>query len=418
MSRLAESTVESANVHAARTVGALFAVAVVAGFAQFGAISSLNDVARHFGHVLTTGHSLKSAVGLSGSVLGIGLAALRLASLGALPLASLADRWGRRRILRDTMAVGLLVTAVAALSPGYWFFVASFALARPLLAAASALVQVITVEISNAARRVHRLAVMVAGGGIGAGLSAVLHGIIRGPNSFRWLFAVVVVPALGVPWLLRAVPESHRHSPASHTLRLGSIPPDLRGRLGVIAVVAFTVGMITGPANGFTFVYGEGVLRLSPSFVAGVVTASALSGLGGLLLGRRLAQSIGRRGTVAIGVLALAVTSAYAYSGGRLSFEVGYFLGIGAAGLLAPAASALSTEIFPHSFRATSAGWAGVAGVLGATAGLALFGWVGDAVGGVASASLRVPALVTFLPLLPTLILLVRLPESRGMELS
>ena len=415
---MAKPIAQPASIPPSRTVVVLFVVAVVAGFAQFGAISSLNDVARHFGHVVATGHSLKSAVGLSGSVLGVGLAALRLASLGALPLASLADRWGRRRILRDTLAVGLLVTAVAALSPSYWSFVAVFALARPLLAAASTLVQVITVEISSTTRRVHRLAVMVAGGGIGAGLSAVLHGVIRGPNSFRWLFAVVLLPALITPGLMRAVPEPHRRSAEPHSLRLGSIPRHLRGRLAVIAVVSFTVGMITGPANGFTFVYGEGVLRLSPSVVAGVVTASALSGLAGLLLGRRLAQTIGRRGTVAIGVLALAATSAYAYSGGRLNFEIGYFLGIGAAGLLAPAASALSTEIFPHTFRATSAGWAGVAGVLGATAGLALFGWIGDAIGGVQSASLRVPALITFLPLLPSLGLLVRLPESRGVELS
>lgn len=412
-----ELTAPPLDVHPPRAVAVLFAVALVAGFAQFGAISSLNDVARHFGHVIATGHSLKSAVGLSGSELGVGLAILRLASLGALPFASLADRWGRLRILRDTLAVGLLVTAAAALSPSYWFFVACFALARPLLAAASTLVQVVTVEITATARRVHRLAVMVAGGGIGAGLSAVLHGAIRGPNSFRWLFAVAVLPALLIPGLLRAVPEPRRHVGDSPAVRLGSIPAHLRGRLAVVAVVGFTVGMITGPANGFTFVYGEGVLRLSPSVVAGVVTASAVSGLAGLILGRRLAHTIGRRGTVGIGVLTLAVTSAFAYSGGRLSFEVGYFLGVGAAGLLAPAASALSTEIFPHVHRATAAGWAGVAGVLGATAGLALFGWIGDAVGGVASSSLRIPALVTFLPLLPMLLLLTRLPESRGVDL-
>ncbi|MHB8335158.1 MAG: MFS transporter [Acidimicrobiales bacterium] len=414
---MSETTDPSLDDLPPRAVSVLFAVALVAGFAQFGAISSLNDVARHFGHVVTTGHSLKSAVGLSGSELGVGLAILRLASLGALPLASLADRWGRLRILRDTLAVGRLVTAAAALSPSYWFFVASFAVARPLLAAASTLVQVVTVEITSTARRVHRLAVMVAGGGIGAGLSAVLHGVIRGPNSFRWLFAVAVLPALLVPRLLRAVPEPRRHAGDSPAVRLGSIPAHLRGRLAVVAVVAFTVGMITGPANGFTFVYGEGVLRLSPSVVAGVVTASAVTGLAGLILGRRLANTIGRRGTVGIGVLALAVTSAFAYSGGGLSFEVGYFLGVGAAGLLAPAASALSTEIFPHAHRATAAGWTGVAGVLGATAGLALFGWIGDAVGGVASSSLRIPALVTFLPLLPSLLLLIRLPESRGVEL-
>jgi MFS family permease len=93
-------------------------------------------------------------------------------------------------------------------------------------------------------------------------------------------------------------------------------------------------------------------------------------------------------------------------------------IGVAAAGLLAPAASAMSTEIFSHSFRATAAGWIVVAGVLGATVGLFLFGWVGDAVRATSATSLRVPALATFLPLLPTLLLLIRLPESSMMELS
>ncbi len=400
-----------------RVTLALFAIALIAGFAQFGAVASLNDVARHFGHVVDTRHSLRSAVGLSGSVLGLGLAVLRLASLGAMPITASADRWGRRRILRDTLLIGLSVTAVAALSPSYWFFVISFAVARPLLTASSTLVQVVTVEISSTARRVHRLVVMAAGGGIGAGLSAILHGVIRGPDSFRWLFAVTVVPTIGAPWLMRHVPEPVSHSVRSPLARLGGVPGQLRGRLGIVAAVVFAVGMITGPANGFAFVYAEGVLRLSPHLVAGVVALSALSGLGGLLVGRRLAHTIGRRGTVAWGVVVVAATSSYAYGGGRMSFVVGYFLGVGAAGLLAPAASALSTEIFPHAVRATAAGWIAVAGVLGATAGLALFGWVGDVVHRSGAGSLRLAALVTFLPLLPTLLLLRRIPESRGVEL-
>jgi MFS family permease len=80
--------------------------------------------------------------------------------------------------------------------------------------------------------------------------------------------------------------------------------------------------------------------------------------------------------------------------------------------------TAISTEIFAHNFRATSAGWITVAGVAGAVAGLGLFGWVGDAVHASSQTGLRLPALVTFLPLLPLLLLLRRLPESRGMELT
>jgi MFS family permease len=175
--------------------------------------------------------------------------------------------------------------------------------------------------------------------------------------------------------------------------------------------------MITGPANGFAFVYGEGVLKISPHVVASVVALSALTGLAGLLVSRSLARTLGRRWTVAIGVLGSGVTSAYAYSGGRFNFVVGYLVGVGAAGVLAPAATAISTEIFSHPHRATAAGWVVVAGVLGATAGLGLFGWVGDAVHTSSDTALRIPALVTFLPLMPVLLLLRRLPESSRMEL-
>ena len=395
----------------------LFLVALAAGFGQFGAIASLNDVARHFGHVTSSG-SLKSAVGLSGSVLGLGLGVLRLASLLALPFASLADRWGRTRVMRRTLVVGLVATAVAALSPSYWFFVLCFAFARPLLSAASTLVQVVTVELSSSATRIHRLVVMSAGAGGGAGISAILHGVIRGPNSFRWLFALALIPVMAMAPLLGKVPEPDHRSRDGPLARLGAVPAQLRGRLAIVATMSFTVGLVTGPANGFAFVYAEGILKISPHRVALVVASSALTGVAGLLLSRRFSRTLGRRWTVAVGVVATALTSTFAYSGGRFNFVIGYMVGVAAAGLLAPAASALSTEIFPHTFRATAAGWVVVAGVLGATAGLALFGWVGDVVHVSNVTSLRWPAMATFLPLLPTMWLLRRLPESRGTELA
>lgn len=395
----------------------LFSVALVASFAQFGATTSLNDVASHFGHPSTNG-SLASVVGLSGSVLGLGLAIFRVASLGALPLASLADRWGRTKVLRRTLVLGLLVTAAAALSPGYWVFVLCFAVAHPLLTAALTLVQVITVELASIALRIQRLAIIAAGAGIGAGLSALLHGVIRGSGSFRWLFALALVPVLVISPLLRTVPEPVPRSADVPLARLGAVPRDFLGRLAIVATMAFTIGVITGPAGGFTFVYSEGILKMSPGAVATVVVFSGLVGLAGLLVGQRLARTMGRRWTVGLGVVTTAMASTYAYGGGRVGFVIGYVLSVGAGGILSPAMTALSTEIFTHRFRATAAGWITVAGVVGAVAGIALFGWLGDAVHASGQAGLRLPALVTFLPILPTLLLLVRLPESSGMALA
>ena len=397
--------------------GALFVIALVAGFAQFGAVASLDDVARHFGHH-TDKQSLQSVVGLSGSVLGIGLAVLRLASLGALPLASLADRWGRTKVLRRTLFVGLIITAGASLSPAYWFFVLCFALARPLLSTTSTLIQVITVELSSTNRRIHRLVIMSAGAGMGAGTAAILHGTIRGPDSFRWLFALAIVPVFFVAPLLRRVPEPTFHSDDVPMARLGSVPRRMRERVLIVGVIVFVIGVIAGPASGFTFVYGEGVLKIKPDVVASVVALSALTGLAGLLLSRYLSRRVGRRWTVVLGVMTTAATASLAYGGGRTDFVVGYMLGVASGGLLAPAIAALSTELFSHKFRATAAGWVVVAGVLGAISGLLFFGLIGDSVHVTGAGSLRLPALVTFLPLLPLMLLLLRLPESSQMELT
>ena len=109
-------------------------LALAAGFGQFGAVAALGDVAKTFGH-LTGGASVTEQAGLSGTELGLGLTIIRLASLGALPVAGIADRFGRRPTLLASCAAGLALTVAAAASPGYWWFVAIFALGRPFLSA-------------------------------------------------------------------------------------------------------------------------------------------------------------------------------------------------------------------------------------------------------------------------------------------
>ncbi|HUY64889.1 MAG TPA: MFS transporter [Acidimicrobiales bacterium] len=390
-------------------------LAMASGFGQFGAVSALGDVAKAFGHA-TSGNSIADRAGLSGTELGVGLAVLRLASLGGLPLAGLADRLGRRTMLLLTCSLGLVLTVVAATSPGYWWFVAIFALGRPLLSATSALAQVGAAEETASHDRAKAIGLIAAGYALGSGLTAVLHGLAAGVLGFRGIFALALLPLIGVALVRRHVVESERFAIAAAELDhpmpvFGAVSQRFRRRLLVVSSLAFCVSVIAGPANSFVFVYAQNVLKLSGAATAVMVVVAGPVGLVGLLLGRYLADHLGRRPTGAMAMAGMAVAAAITYSGPHAALYCGYELAALSGGCFAPAAGALANELFPTSVRASVAGWNVAAGVIGAVLGLLLFGAVADvgnrfAVGG----------LVTFVPMLAATGLFWLVPETKGRE--
>jgi MFS family permease len=402
---------------------ALAATALASGFAQFAATAALGDIAKAFGKETGAADSVVAQVGLSGTTLGVGLAIIRLASLGALPLAALGDRVGRRRVLLTTVATGLAITALAALSPGYWWFVALFALARPLLSATNALDAVVAAEETQTHDRAKAIALVTAGYGIGAGLTALIRGVAGEGLGFRGLFALTLVALAATPLLARFLEEPDRYQrlrvatdpevAATQPRVLGRIRADLRPRLRLLAVLGFAIAFVTGPANTFLFVYAENALGMSRSATAALVLAAAPVGLLGLLLGRWGADTLGRRrtagGTQAVVALACMLT----YSGSRPAVAAGYLLGILAASAYGPSFGALTAELFPTSVRATAAGWLLAAGVVGAVAGLVAFGRLADVLANFGGAAMLIAA-----PVIVASLLFARLPETRGLELE
>ena len=187
-----------------RAVVAVAIAAFASGFAQFGVVAALGDVARGFGQV-NHGATFADQAGLSGTDLGIGLAIMRLASLGALPITGLADRFGRRMVLLVTLGLGLAMTVAAAASPSYWWFVAIFASGRPLLSATNALAQVTAAEQTGSADRAKAVALIAAGYGTGAGIVAILHSLASRMIGFRGVFVLALVPLALMPLLWRWV---------------------------------------------------------------------------------------------------------------------------------------------------------------------------------------------------------------------
>jgi MFS family permease len=398
-----------------RAVVAVALASFASGFGQFGIVAALGDVARGFGQV-AHGATLADQAGLSGTVLGVGLAIIRLASLGSLPVTGLADRFGRRTMLLVTVSAGLALTAVVAVSPSYWWFVAIFACGRPLLSATTALAQVSAAEQTGSADRAKAVALITAGYAAGAGLIAIIHSLASSALGFRGVFALALAPLALLPLLRRWIVEPDRFAQAAasadHPIPvLGAVAKPFRRRLLVTVAVTFAVSVITGPANSFVFLYAQNVLHLSGVVTASMVVGGGVSGLLGLLAGRWMADHFGRRPTGGLAVVAVALVASGAYSGSAAALIVGYVAGVFAGAVLAPALGALLNELFPTSVRASAAGWWLAAGVLGAVVGLVVFGAVATV-----NNRFGVAAVITFLPMSLAMGLFWLVPETRGRE--
>lgn len=396
-------------------IGAVLA-SFASGFGQFGVVSALGSVARTFGH-LVHGATLADQAGLSGTKLGVGLAIIRLASLGGLPLTALADRFGRHRMLVVTVGFGLVATVLAAASPGYWWFVVIFACGRPLLSATNALSEVIAAEQTDTSGRAKALALVAAGYGVGAGCTAIIHSLASKSLGFRGLFVLAIVPLALLPLISRWATEPDRFAlsrTSDHVVPLlGSVGPMFRRRLILISIVAFALSFITGPANSFIFLYAQNVDHLSGVTTAAMVVGAGATGLAGLLIGRWMADRFGRRVTGALGMTGLALFGVLSYAGPRDALVIGYVLGVMFGSIFAPAAGALVNELFPTSVRASAAGWFLASGVIGAVVGLVVFGAVADIGNRFALA-----AELTFLPAMLAVALFWTLPETKGRELE
>lgn len=401
---------------------AIALLGTVTGFAQFAPTASLSDVAVAFG---ADGAGTAEQVGLTTTTVGLGLAVIRFASLGALPIASIADRLGRRSVLLWCVGVGLALTATASLSQSFWWFVAVVAISRPLFSATTAVGSVVVSEETRSVDRAKAVALAAGGYGIGTGLVS----LVRVPLNdllgvgFRGVFAIALLLLVAVPLLAPMLGEPDRFVALRARLGEGvrqprlaaltSMPRQLRGRLLLLTAVTFTFNVVTGPHNTFLFFYGEGVLGISPATMAAIFIVSGVLGLGGLLLGRWICDRFGRR-PAAIGChLLMACAVVVAYSGSVTALVTGFWAGVLAQGAYGPAIGALSTEVFPTSIRATTQGFVAAAGVLGAVAGLVLFGLLNDVTGSFAVAAATVGLIAA-----ATAVSYRWFPETVGLELE
>lgn len=392
---------------------AVSGLSIGSGLAQFGVTAVIGDVAAAFGEV-GAGGDLTSQIGLPATTVGLALALVRLTSLAALPVASVADRRGRQRVLVALSVVGLGLTTFAALAPGFWWYVGLVALARPALSGVNAVAGVVAAEETRTKDRSAAIALVTAAYGIGAGLIVVGRAALGDLATFRIVTAAALLPLVLLPLIVRGTrePRIARDRLQEHGL-LGAVPRPYMRSVVLLSALSGSIALATGPAFSYLFVYGERVLGMSSALLALLVVLAGPAGLVGILLGRAAADRIGRNLAAGVSMAGTGVAVAWAYGGTDVRLAVGYLLAITASSGFAPPTGALGAELVPTRVRATLAGWVTFAGVLGAVIGIAGFGVLADATGGFDSAA-RAIGIVTAL----TSVGFLLLPETRGVELE
>lgn len=380
---------------AAPIVGAGF-ITLYAGAAQFGVTAVLGDVAVAFDVV--TSAEVEGSVGMSAGTLGLALAVIRFAGMGALFGSVIADRLGRRTVLLGASAIGLTITGVATFMPTFWAFVLLLALGRPLLTTTNAVVSVVASEEAATEDRTAAIAFMSAAYAVGSGLVSVLRSLGDGFGYRTVLLGsaamVFTLPLVGR--LVRNSPAAERHAGDLDRPRFGLVDRPYVRPLVVLCVLAALTNLVTGPALTWLFVFGEQVLGESPGEMAQLVLLAGPTGLAGLLAGRWAGDRIGRRTTAALGTAAAPLAAIWTYSGDEVALRVGYLTMIFALAFLGPPVGALLNEVMPTDTRATANGWVGATAVVGGVAGLIGFGMLIDAM-----PSYRAAAMWLFLPAAP-----------------
>jgi MFS family permease len=332
-------------------------------------------------------------------------------ALGAWPLATLADRFGRRRLIAAGVGVFCLVSLATVLAPN----LTALALLRLVASCFEGLVlSVATALIVEEAPQAHRgtaLSAMAFLFGAGQLVPVVVYPFVA-PN-WRLLFFVGGLGVVAAPLIWRRLPESRawrRAHITGSTIRILLQPP-WRRRVLILAVSGLVGSILGEPAGLFFTLYSSQYLHLTPGVISWMIAAAAVCAIAGYAAGGYLSDRFGRRILgVTVGVIT-AVFTGGGFIAGTAGFIAANLLWSGFASAGTPVIGAWSGELYPTRARATAEATGGVAGTAGAIIGLQLVAVLSPHLG-----LGRAIALLTVAGVASSLVLLL-LPETRGRPL-
>ena len=347
-----------------------------------------------------------------GWVLGV----VRAGVLIALVTAALADRRGRRTLLIGAGIAGCALTVLGGLSPNLWVLGGSQLAARGLSTALGILIVIVAVEEMPYRSRAWAASVLTLSAGLGSGMAVwILPVADLNERGWRAIYLAAVVGVAVVALLGRRLPESRRFIEAAPVATSDeSLRARRRGRFTLLATSAFLLAIYLAPASGFRNDFLKDERGFSGADIS-LFTVTTATPIGiGLLLGGYLAERHGRRRIGALGiVLGTALTSASYFLEGVALWSATLLGGVLGA-LAVPALAVYGPELFGTHNRGRTNGAIVTLGVLGSALGLFFVGELSDRVSEVGLAI----AILTAGPLVVAWLILVRFPETAGLELE
>ena len=355
----------------------------------------------------------------SATAQGVTLAVVRLGIVVALGVVALADSHGRRRLLTAAAILAVATTALGALSPGLWFLGGTQMVARGLTIGMGILIGVFAAEELPRGSRAYGVSVLALCAALGAGMAVwVLPVADLDPRGWRVIY---LVPLLAVPGLVgigRRLPESRRFTAnlpdATATGRSQGALRRIEGRrLLLLATAAFLLLVFAAPASQFQ----NDFLRDHRGYSATGITLFTLmtstpAGIGIFMAGR-LADTRGRRGVAAVGLLGGTAFILVAYNSAGAAMWAASVTGT-VLGSLTVALGVYGPELFSTRHRARANGLIVTLGVAGSATGLLVVGMLADRFGSYGPAF----TVVAVGPVLAAVLVLRWFPETARVELE
>jgi putative MFS transporter len=364
--------------------------------------------------------SLRVAFGLSERDTGVLLGFIGFSALLAYGLIRYADIVGRRRVLSITIAGYTLCSlGCAAAQDAYQFAVAQL-LARAFLLGEYAISMVYLAEEFPADRRGFAVGVLQGLNSLGAIVCAgVVPILLKTSLGFRTVYLIGTAPLLLLMVLRRRVRETDRFLALDPGARSSDVFAVFRSGYGPRVLLMSAIWGLTYLCTYLSITYWKEFAVQERGFddaqVSKVIVIAAVGSLPLVFASGKLLDVVGRKRGAVVVFAAVVGSTLLAYNAhGFAWLTLGVTGSIFSSSAIFPVLNAFTLELFPTALRADAFGWANnVLGKLGYVVGPLLVGLGAERVGYGVSLSLT-----SIFPLFALLLILLKLPETRGRELE